>query len=210
MYDKQVSKNHYSFEHYFFPGRWMSYYYQVLEIAKRKDIETVLDIGPGTAFLKDQLKMHRPLITYKTLDVANDVNPDFVGSITKIPLPDGSYDAVCAFQVLEHIEFSDVESALGEMCRVSKKYIMVSVPHFGPAFELHLKIPFLKRFRIAFRIPYPVKHVFNGQHYWELGKRGYPVSRFRDLLKKFGTITSEYIPFEYQYHHFFVLEKNSH
>lgn len=208
-YKQQVTIDHYSFERYFFPARWMSYYYQAREICSRKDIQSVLDIGPGTTFLKDILQIHRPDISYKTLDIAADVNPDHIGGVTKIPLADETFDSVCAFQVLEHIEFSDVEKAVQEMCRVSKKYVFISVPHFGPSIEWQCKIPFLPRLRFAFKIPFSKKHVFNGQHYWELGKRGYSASRLRKVLRQFGTLKAEYVPFENQYHHFFILEKTS-
>jgi SAM-dependent methyltransferase len=206
-YKQQVDKKHYSFERYFFPGRWMSYYYQTKELAKRADIKNVLDIGPGTTFLKDVLKIHRSDIEYKTLDIAEDLSPDYLGGITEIPLKDMSYDAVCAFQVLEHIEFIDVEKALAEMSRVSRKYIFISLPHFGPSVELLFKLPFISRIKIAWKVPFPMKHIFKGQHYWEIGKRGYSASKVRELLNKHFILIDEYVPFENQYHHFYLLEK---
>jgi ubiquinone/menaquinone biosynthesis C-methylase UbiE len=206
-YEKQVNKDHYSFNRYFFKERWMSYWYQVNEICKRPEIESVLDIGPGTTFLHDVLKIHQPNITYKTLDIAADVHPDFIGGITQIPLQDEAFDLVSAFQVLEHIEYSDVEKALLEMKRVSKQYVFVSLPHFGPSVEFLLKVPFLKRFKFAFKIPYRPKHTFGGQHYWEIGKAGYSPQKIRTLMQKHFDILDEYVPFEYQYHHFFIMRK---
>lgn len=206
-YLKQVDSTHYSFERYFFPCRWMSYWYQTKEITGRDDILSVLDVGPGTDFLRHILEIHRPDVTYTTVDVAADVNPDIIGGVTALPCADASYDAVCAFQVLEHIEFKDVPTALKEMARVSKRYVFISVPHFGPSVEWNCKMPFLPRLRLAFKIPFPKQHVFNGQHYWELGKRGYPPARLRNVLRQVGTIKAEYVPFENQYHHFFVIEK---
>ncbi len=206
-YEKQVDKAHYSFEKYFFPGRWMSYWYQTKEISQRNDIRTVLDIGPGTTFLKDVLRVHRPDITYTTVDVAEDVLPDVIGSVTKLPFEDGAFDVVCAFQVLEHIMFSDFEIALKEMNRVSRKYVFISLPHFGPSFELWLKIPCIKRIKFSFKVPVPLEHVFGGQHYWEIGKRGYSATQVRTILKKHFTIVSEYVPFENQYHHFYIMQK---
>ncbi len=204
-YQKQVSAKHYNFDRYFFPGRWMSYYYQTKEISQRSDIKTVLDIGPGTTFLHDVLKIHRPDITYKTLDLAKDVNPDYVGGVTDIPLNTDAFDLVSAFQVLEHIEYNDVEIALLEMKRVAKKYVFISLPHFGPSVELQIKIPFLKRLRMAYKIPYYKSHKFNGQHYWEIGKKNYSVKKIRCLLKKHFRIIDEYVPFENQYHRFFIM-----
>ncbi len=206
-YKKQVDKEHYSFEKYFFPGRWMSYWYQTKEISQRKDILTVLDVGPGTTFLKDVLRVHRPDIAYTTVDVAEDVLPDVIGSVTKLPFADNSFDAVCTFQVLEHIAFSDFEIALKEMKRVSKKYVFVSLPHFGPSFEFWFKIPFIKRIKLSFKVPFRKNHVFGGQHYWEIGKRGYSPRKIRQILQKYFNIVSEYVPFENQYHHFYIMEK---
>ena len=205
-YEKQVNKEHYSFEKYFYPGRWMSYWYQTKEISSKADIKTLLDVGPGTTFMHDILKIHRSDIEYKTLDIAQDIQPDFIGEVTAIPLPDDSYDAVTAFQVLEHIQFSDFETALLEMKRVSKKYVFVSLPHFGTSIEFLIKIPFVKRKRIAIKIPCPKKLNFLGHHYWEIGRKGYPPIKIRKIFQKHFTILDEYIPFENQYHHFFILE----
>lgn len=76
-YEQQVDRNHYSFERYFPPGRWMGYYHQTEELARREDIRKVLDIGPETTFLKDVLKKHRPDMEYKTLDIATDLHADW-------------------------------------------------------------------------------------------------------------------------------------
>lgn len=205
-YEKQVDKEHYSFEKYFYPGRWMSYWYQTKEISGKADIKTVLDVGPGTTFMHDILKIHRPDIEYKTLDIAHDIEPDFIGEVTAIPLPDNSYDAVTAFQVLEHIKFSDFEPALLEMKRVSKKYVMISLPHFGTSFELQFRIPPFKPVQFFFKFPRPKAHVFGGQHYWEIGKKGYSPKRIRSIMQKHFAILDEYVPFENQYHHFYILK----
>lgn len=206
-YEKQVDKNHYSFQKYFFPGRWMSYWYQTKEISGRADILSILDIGPGTNFMHDILKIHRPDISYKTLDIAEDLHPDIIGGVTAMPLADNSFDLVSAFQVLEHIQFSDVEKALLEMKRVSRQYVFISLPHFGPSIEIHLKIPFLKRLRFAYKVPYNPKHIFGGQHYWEIGKKGYSPRVIRGLIEKHFQILDDYVPFENQYHHFYILKK---
>ena len=208
-YVKQVAKEHYSFEKYFTSARWMSYWYQIKEITKRNDIKTVLDVGPGTTFLKDTLAIHSLDLGYKSLDIAPDLKPDYLGSVTNIPIENSMYDAVCAFEVLEHIKFKDFESALLEMSRVSKKYIFISLPHFGPSIEFLFKTPSLKRYKFAWKIPYHPVHQFRGEHYWELGKRGYSVSRIRSVLQKHFVVLDEYVPFEHQYHHFFIMEKKS-
>lgn len=206
-YTKQVDSSHYAFSSYFFPARFMSYWYQIKEITSRPEITSVLDVGPGTDMLRFMLQIHAPHITYTTVDIATDVKPDLIGSVTKLPLTDNAVDAACAFQVLEHIKFADFVPALLELRRVSKQYVLISLPHFGPSFELHFKIPFLPRVRLACKVPWKQPHAFQGQHYWEIGKKGFPVHAIRAIMSEHFTIVDEYVPFENQYHHFYILAK---
>jgi SAM-dependent methyltransferase len=185
----------------------MSYWYQLKEIVDRRDITSQLDIGPGSIFIKKSLEVHRPDIAYQSMDIDPALQPDVVGSVTAIPFPDNSFDLLSAFQVLEHIEFKDFESALQEMKRVSKKYIFISLPHNVPSFDMQFKLPGLKRVSFALKIPFGQKHVFNGQHYWEVGKQGYSAGKILGILKKHFSVIDEYVPHENQYHHFYILEK---
>ncbi len=206
-YQKQVDTKHYSFKGYFHKFRWMSYWYQLKEIVDRRDIQSQLDIGPGSLFLKKTLEVHRFDIAYKSMDIDSGLSPDIVGSVIHIPSPDGSFDLVSAFQVLEHIKFEDFERALEEMKRVSRKYIFISLPHNVPSFDMQFKLPGLRRFSLAIKIPFAQKHVFNGQHYWEVGKKGYSANKILSIFKKHFEVIDEYVPFENQYHHFYILKK---
>ena len=96
---------------------------------------------------------------------------------------------------------------MSELKRVSKKYVILSLPHFGHSIKLSFKIPLIKEKKLAIRIPFPTKHHFNGDHYWEIGKKGYPLMKIKQIIKKYFMLKKDFIPFENQYHHFFVLEK---
>lgn len=200
---KQVDKTAYQFFSYAHPGRFVSYYHQLAEVLALAP-KNVLEIGVGDGVFRDYLKGNTD-IAYTSVDVAHDLHPDVVGDITKLPFQDGVFDVSCAFEVLEHLPFEKFEQALRELKRVSKKNVIISLPHFGPPMKLSFKIPFLPEVWFAFKIPYPRKHIFNGQHYWEIGKKEYPSKRIRVILEKYFEIQKEYIPFENQYHHFFVL-----
>lgn len=202
---KQVDKTAYQFGSYTNSERWGSYFYQLREILSKKP-DSVLEIGVGEGVIREYLNAHTS-IRYHSLDFADDLKPDTVGEITNIPFKDAEFDAICAFEVLEHLPFESFEKAVSEMFRVARRYVLISLPHFGPPFLIDIKIPLLPRIRFAFKLPFPSKHVFNGQHYWEIGKKGYPASRIRSVLRNYGTIVSEFVPFENQYHHFFVLRK---
>ena len=204
---KQVDKTAYQFFSYAHPGRFVSYYHQLAEVLALAP-GSVLEIGVGDGVFRDYLKGNTA-ISYTSVDVADDLRPDVVGDVTKLPFEGGAFDVVCAFEVLEHIPFEQFEKALGEMKRVSRRHVVISLPHFGPPIQFMLKVPFLRPIKLSVKIPYAQPHRFNGQHYWEIGKKGYAPSKIRAILEKYFTITKEFIPFESQYHHFFVLEKKS-
>ncbi len=202
---QQVSKDSYAFAHYSFPGRWISYFHQIRCILSRQPT-SVLEIGVGDRVIGSFIT-HNTTIQYRSLDFAPDLHPDIIASVTDIPLPDSSVDLVCAFEVLEHLPFDQFERAVSEMARVASNHFVISLPHYGPALKCSIKIPFLPELKLAWKIPLPRTHVFNGQHYWEIGKRHYPPKAIQRILKRYGVLEEKFIPYENQYHHFFVLRK---
>ena len=206
-YKIQVETVHYSFDKYVHQERWVSYWYQIKEVLDLGTDISVLDIGPGSSFMQNSISTFAPNITYKSVDIDTSLQPDFVGSVVNLPLEDASVDCVTAFQVLEHIQYSDVDTALSEIARVSKEYAIISLPHFGPQMTFGLKVPFVPKIEFAFKLPWPKKLIFNGQHYWEIGRKGHPLRKIRKSIKQHFVIEREYVPFQNQYHRFFVLKK---
>ncbi|MCX6787563.1 MAG: class I SAM-dependent methyltransferase [Candidatus Kaiserbacteria bacterium] len=200
----QVDKSHYQFGKYAFEGRFVSYYWQLKEVLTLNP-SSVLEVGAGDRVFGSFIK-NNTTVSYTSVDVAEDLHPDVIGSILKLPFADKSFDVVCAFEVLEHLPFEEFDCAVAELCRVARTHIVISIPHFGPMFSFSLKIPFLPHIRFALKIPFPKKHVFNGQHHWELGKHGYPTQRVRKVLQKRGDILCDFVPFGNAYHHFFVVK----
>jgi ubiquinone/menaquinone biosynthesis C-methylase UbiE len=202
-FKKQVDKSAYRFERYCGLDRWSSYHYQIHNIVETRS-SSLLEVGVGDRVVENYIK-HNTDISYTSVDIADDVGADVIGSITKLPFENKSFDAVCAFEVLEHLPYDTLPTSLFELARVARKKVLISVPHFGPPLKLSFKLPFLPEIAVAFKIPVPLTHTFNGQHYWELGKKGYSVKRFRQCLEEKFVIEKEFVPFENQYHHFFVL-----
>lgn len=199
----QVDKSHYQFNKYAFEGRFVSYYWQLKEVLDLNQ-SSILEVGVGDRVFGDFIK-NNTSVSYTSVDVAEDLHPDVVGSILKLPFADKSFDVVCAFEVLEHLPFDQFDVAIAEISRVARTHVVISIPHFGPMLSFSLKIPFIPLIRFAVKIPFPKKHVFNGQHYWELGKHGYPAQRVRKVLQKHGDILRDFVPFGNSYHHFFIL-----
>jgi hypothetical protein len=51
-------------------------------------------------------------------------------------------------------------------------------------------------------------HSFDGEHYWEIGKAGYPLKRIISDIERQGMeIIKTYRVFESPYHRFFVLRE---
>ncbi len=105
--------------------------------------ETFLDAGCGEGFVAELLRARLP----KTRISGFDFNPAAVrlaavknpgvgfvtASIYDLPYPDGRFDAVGCFEVLEHQ--ADPAPALRELARVSSRAVVLSVPH-EPFFSL--------------------------------------------------------------------------
>jgi len=202
--NRQVDKVHYSFDSYSFEDRFVSYFWQLKTILDTSPID-VLEVGVGDKVLGSFIDNNTG-IKYQSIDIAQDLEPDILGSVTSIPLKSNSYDLVCAFEVLEHLPFEQFELAFAEMARVAKKRVVISLPHFGPNISFSLKLPLFPLFRFSYKFSVPKKHVWNGQHYWELGKKHYPVRRVRKIIEKYGNVLSDFVPFNSQYHHFFVVD----
>lgn len=183
-YSPQVDASHYQKGSYRSKDRWLSYWYQ-LSLVRKVHPATVLEIGPGEGVVSEALCKDKVAVT--TCDIDAAVRPDIVGSITALPLPDSSFDLVLAAEVLEHIRFEDVPVALAEIARVARTHVVISLPHAGYTFGWECKVPLLPRTQWLFKIPFFWKtHTFNGEHYWELGKKGYPVRRFLGVAHKAG------------------------
>lgn len=203
--EQQVNKEHYDFGKYVTMNRWASYFTQLKETIALKPT-SVLEVGVGDGIFGLCLKSQTD-IAYQSLDIAPDLKPDIVGKINSIPLPDNSVDCVVAFEVLEHIPFEEVPKAIVEMMRVTRKNVIVSMPHFGPPIKFVLKLPFLREIRLSFKIPYHPKHVWNGEHYWEIGKKDTPPHLVKKVLSTHGKLLKDFLLFDNQYHHFYILEK---
>ena len=200
----QVDKSHYAFGKYAFEGRFVSYYWQLKEVLALNP-GSVLEAGAGDRVFGNFIK-DNTAVAYTCVDIAEDLRPDVVGSVLALPFRDKSHDVVCAFEVLEHLPFEQFDKAMSELARVARTHVVISIPHFGPTLSFSLKIPFITQIRFAFKIPFPKKHMFNGQHYWELGKRGFPPALIRQKLSAHGRIIRDFVPFGNQYHHFFVVD----
>jgi 2-polyprenyl-3-methyl-5-hydroxy-6-metoxy-1,4-benzoquinol methylase len=98
---------------------------------------TLLDAGCGEGFVAEIFHREMPGMAITGFDfhgpsaeLAQERNPHgtfYEGDIYNIAHEDNSFDAVCCFEVLEHLHEPD--RALAEMTRVARNHVIFSVPH---------------------------------------------------------------------------------
>jgi len=98
--------------------------------------KSLLDVGCGNgAFLKyledNNTKLKLTGFERSQAALSNKIckSDIILGSAEKIDFPDNSFDLVVALEVIEHLPYMVYEKALSEIQRVSKKYIIISVPY---------------------------------------------------------------------------------
>ncbi|RSD35370.1 MAG: type 11 methyltransferase [Methanohalophilus sp.] len=212
---KQVDSNHYYIGDYDTKERFISYWHQINEIIKLKPIN-VLEVGIGNKFVSNYLTNIGINVT--SFDFDKQLSPDIVGNINDLPFYDDSFDVIACYEVLEHIDFSHFENSLKEMYRVSKSYVIISLPDVSLVYRLYLPVVKLNKFEIMnirlvkklISIPRLIKplHQFDGEHFWEIGKKNYSLNDIEAKIKSVGfEIIYTYQVFENPYHRFFVLKK---
>lgn len=96
------------------------------------DTKSVLDVGCGDGRITNVLSERFAFV------VGTDISYNALKHVkgkkvlskgTTLPFQDGSFDLVITCEVLEHILYHDYFNALKELERVSKNYILVTVPN---------------------------------------------------------------------------------
>lgn len=203
---KQVDASHYR-HGYDTPKRFVSYWHQI-DLALRNGPRNALEIGPGSGFLSSYLR--RAGLSLTTLDIDPELGPNVSAALPDLPFPDASFDLVIAYEVLEHIPFEHFEACLREMRRVSRGDIALSLPDAERTFRLSSSFSKLWSFGWTWQVPRLIapKHRFDGEHHWEIGKRGFRQRRILDTMHAAGLeVRTHWRVPEHPYHHFFDLRK---
>lgn len=200
----QVSPEHYD-AGYDTRRRFLSYWNQIDQV-RRAEPRTLLEVGIGNGFVSRYLR-HAGLDTH-TVDFDARLEPDTVASVTALPFADRSYDVVCCFETLEHLPWDDFVPALRELARVAERRVLVSLPDVTPFLRVALGWGFkrsLVDLASDYRRPLPREHRFDGQHHWEIGKRGYLLPAVKRKFAEAGLAVDEtHRDYDDAYHRFFV------
>lgn len=183
-----------------------SFGYQIQEVCKTGP-ERVLEIGIGNGIVTSVLRRNVKKVV--TLDIDPQLDPDICGSILRLPFGNNSFDSILCCEVLEHLPFDSLESALSELRRVSRRHVVISLPDVTRYYVIRFLLPRLSLYkRISFPYGSPRPPVTGGEHFWEIGRVHYQLKVIEDAIKK-SSFHIEYtyrVP-ELEYHRFFILSK---
>lgn len=203
----QVAPDHYDFERYDDAERWMSYWHQLRAVLAVRP-KTVLEIGPGSGVFRNYLRAKG--IDVKTLDIDRTREVDYVADITKLDetLPAGlMFDAVCAFQVLEHLPMSEFETCLAGIARRANPHVFISLPYRG----LRIRWSFWwgdYHFTLGHKFLLPWRQKPCPEHYWELG---FPITarKITKVMQKHLDVVSRGFIRENPYHYLWQLRRRA-
>lgn len=186
--------------------RLASYWHQVDECVRLR-AANVLVVGVGTGTVSHLLRVAG--LSSTTLDIDPACRPDVLGDVRALPFADGAFDAALCCQVLEHLPFEEFENALGELGRVSRHGLVLSLPDNGRYLRLGWQT-LARRRHFLWELPmtrlYP-RH-YAGGHLWEVNAAGFPRARIERGIRRAGfDVETTYRVYEFPWHRFWRLRR---
>lgn len=142
--DKDYYRQYYVYErsHWWFRVRSRIIESKIRHLGNRKGLR-ILNIGVATGASSEMLSKYGEVISVEydkdCFEFVSGILPGKVvnASITELPFDDNSFDLVCAFDVIEHVE--DHKKAVEEMNRVCKPdgLVYVTVPAYMSLWSNH-------------------------------------------------------------------------
>jgi len=83
----------------------------------------ILDVGADNCYLRDLL----PGAQYTGIGIGGKPDIEVNLETQTIPFPDNSFDCVLCLDVLEHVD--NTHKVFDELCRVTRKYVIISLPN---------------------------------------------------------------------------------
>jgi SAM-dependent methyltransferase len=99
----------------------------------------ILDVGADQCYLKDHLPDG---VDYYGIGLGESVDQVVDLEKQKIPFDDKTFDCVICLDVLEHVD--NIHEVFGELCRVSKDHVIISLPNPWGSFYTSLTVQYYR------------------------------------------------------------------
>lgn len=182
---------------------FLNAYYQIRDVLSYQP-KRILIIGVGVG-LEPIILRHKFKLDVSTLDIDNEFQPDYVGSVHQMDMfSSQQFDAVIASHVLEHLPFSYFPTCLKELCVA--KHAVIYLPYAGR--NLEWKFTWSQRYReYSIKLHIPPKGRISGQqrelqqgyHYWECGYPDFSVKTISSMIDKYFLIDCMYHNQDWKY-----------
>lgn len=206
--ERALPKERYETEGYFGEKEWASYLFVIRKVIRNVPRGAkILEIGAGGGYVA--MLLARIGYIVETWDVNPNLKPDKIVDISSSEISDEDtrkYGCVICTEVLEHIPFEKFETCISNICRLSKEYLLLTIPDAYEKQQIRFSLG-----RRTLRSPifrtYIRKEIVD-IHYWELNYRPEcSYAKVREILGKYFDIEQECdIPSNY-YHHYYLCRK---
>jgi len=193
-------------------SNFVNSYYAYQDVSSLVQCGKILIIGPGQGL--DVIILKWRDFEVVTLDIDPTFEPDYVASVNDMRMfKDQQFDIVLVSHVLEHIPVSYLDKSLHEISRVGK-YALVYLPVAGRHSQLRWKVGIkgfdwsiiLDLFNFMKEPSGEIAKYCGGQHYWELGMKGYRRSDIRKRFMKYFNILDSYRNSDWNPSYNFILQ----
>jgi SAM-dependent methyltransferase len=95
------------------------------------EVETIVDVGCGDGAITNALGRHWAVTGVDSSAAALEhvTTPAVLADARELPFEDASFDLAMTSQMLEHLDDAAYGAALGELGRVARDHVLISVPY---------------------------------------------------------------------------------
>ena len=179
-------------------SNFVNSYYQFRDVQSLPNVRRLLVVGPGQGL--DTAVFRWRGYEVVTFDIDATFNPDVIGSVHEMKaFAEHEFDVVIASHVVEHLPVAYLDDALRELARVAR-FALIYLPSSGRPIAFSFS-PGFRGLRWScvvdvynwFREPDPDRAVFAaGEHYWEVGRRGFSRRSLARRLRGHFRILKQY------------------